>query len=156
MRSTTAPTPSSATTTTACAASSCRGGKPIFYGLGALVHHFESFETTAEDRAARQARFGDRSSMVADETFPLFPFRADARMTGIATFDIAADGTTATGFVPAMIMADGSTEPLRPDDPGSTDVVEYVERLSRQSGFDTRFIRAERNGWMLLHVKEGA
>ena len=83
------------------------------------MHHFESFETSAEDRAARQARFGDRSSMVADEAFPLFPFRADARMTGIATFDIAADGTTATGFIPAMIMADGSTEPLRPDDPRS-------------------------------------
>jgi len=133
-----------------------RGGKPIFYGLGALMHHFQSFETSAEDRAARQARFGDRSSMVADETFPLFPFRADARMTGIATFDIAVDGTTATGFVPAMIMADGSTEPLRADDRRSTDVVEYVERLSRQSGFDTRFVRAERDGWMLLHVKEGA
>ena len=55
-----------------------------------------------------------------------------------------------------MIMADGSTEPLRPDDPRAADVAEYVERLSRQSGFDTRFVRAERDGWMLLQVKEGA
>ena len=129
-------------------------GKPIFYGLGALMHHFESFETTAEDRAARHARFGDRSSMLADEAFPLFPFRADARMTGIATFDLTADGTAATGFIPAMIMADGSTEPLRVDDPRATQVADYVERITRQSGFDTRFTRSERDGLLLLQVQE--
>lgn len=129
-------------------------GKPIFYGLGALVHHFESFETTAEVRAAREARFGDLSSMVADEAFPLFPFRAAARRTGIATLDVEADGTAAAGFIPAMIMADGSTEPLRADDPRATDVADYIERLTRQSGFETRFVRSERDGWMLLHVKE--
>lgn len=129
-------------------------GKPIFYGLGAFMHHFESFETTTEMRAAREARFGDRSSMVADEAFPLFPFRAAARMTGTATLDVAAGGTAAAGFIPAMIMADGSTEPLRPDDPRATDVADYVERLTHQSGFGTRFVRSERDGWMLLHVKE--
>jgi hypothetical protein len=132
-----------------------RRGKPIFYGLGALVHHFESFETTVEDRAARQARFGERSSMVADEAFPLFPFRADARRTGIATLDVAPDGTATVGFVPAMMLEDGSTEPLGPDDPRAADVADYVERLSRQSGFGTRFARFERNGSMLLQVKEG-
>jgi hypothetical protein len=130
-------------------------GKPIFYGLGALVHHFESFETTAEDRAARHARFGDRSSMLAAESFPLFPFRADARKTGIATLDLTSDGTVGAGFIPAQMMEDGSTEPLRPDDPRATDVAEYVERLTRQSGFDTRFVRSERAGWMLLEASEG-
>lgn len=130
-------------------------GKPIFYGLGALVHHFESFETTAATRAAREARFGDRSSMVADEALPLFPFRAAARRTGVATLDVAADGSALAGFVPAMILEDGSTDPLRPDDPRATEVVDYVERLSRQSGFETRFARSERDGWMFLSVKEG-
>jgi poly-gamma-glutamate synthesis protein (capsule biosynthesis protein) len=131
-------------------------GKPIFYGLGALVHHFESFETTRETRAAREARFGERSSMMADESFPLFPFRAAARRTGIATLDVAADGSAQAGFVPAMILEDGSTEPLRPDDPRAAEVVDYVERLSQQSGFDTRFARSERDGWMFLSVKEPA
>jgi poly-gamma-glutamate synthesis protein (capsule biosynthesis protein) len=130
-------------------------GKPIYYGLGALVHHFESFETTRETRAAREARFGERSSMKADETFPLFPFRADARRTGIATLDVAADGSAAAGFIPATMLEDGSTEPLRADDPRAAEVVDYVERLSQQSGFATGFARSERDGWMYLSVKEG-
>jgi poly-gamma-glutamate synthesis protein (capsule biosynthesis protein) len=130
-------------------------GKPIFYGLGALVHHFESFETTAVERAARQARFGERSSMAADETFPLFPFRADARRTGVATLDIAPGGTAVAGFVPAMMLEDGSTEPLAPDDPRAADVADYVERITRQSGFGTRFTRSQRNGSMQLLVEEG-
>jgi poly-gamma-glutamate synthesis protein (capsule biosynthesis protein) len=67
-------------------------GKPIFYGLGALMHHFASHAPTAEERAAREARFGERSSLVENEHFPLFPFRADARKTGIACLDLAADG----------------------------------------------------------------
>jgi poly-gamma-glutamate capsule biosynthesis protein CapA/YwtB (metallophosphatase superfamily) len=130
-------------------------GKPIFYGLGALVHHFESFDTPTEVRAAREARFGERSSMRSEEVFPLFPFRADARRTGIATLDVAPDGTAAVGFVPAMMLEDGSTEPLAPDDPRATEVADYVERLTRQSGFGTRFARSERDGLMLLHVEEG-
>lgn len=129
-------------------------GKPIFYGLGALVHHFESFETTAEARGAREARFGERSSMAADEAFPLFPFRAAARRTGIATLDVAADGSAVAGFIPALIMADGSTEPLRPGDPRATDVVDYVEQLTQRSGFETGLARSERDGWMFLSVKE--
>jgi poly-gamma-glutamate synthesis protein (capsule biosynthesis protein) len=92
--------------------------------------------------------------MTADEPFPLFPFRAEARRTGIATLDVAADGSAAAGFIPAMMRADGSTEPLRPDDPHAAEVADYVERLSEQSGFATRFARAERDGWMFLSVKE--
>jgi poly-gamma-glutamate synthesis protein (capsule biosynthesis protein) len=127
-------------------------GKPIFYGLGALVHHFESFHTTDEDKAARRARFGDRSSFVEHEGLPLFPFRADAWRTGLATFDVSADGAVATGFIPALMAEDGSTEPLREDDPRAAEVVGYVERLTRQSGFDTPLNRSQRDGWMMLEV----
>jgi poly-gamma-glutamate synthesis protein (capsule biosynthesis protein) len=93
--------------------------------------------------------------MTADETFPLFPFRADARRTGVATLDVAADGSAAAGFIPAMMLEDGSTEPLRGDDPRAAEVADYVERLSEQSGFATGFARSERDGWMYLSVKEG-
>jgi hypothetical protein len=51
-----------------------------------------------------------------------------------------------------MILADGSTEPLRPDDPRSSEVADYVERLSAESGFETTFERSERDGWMHLRV----
>jgi hypothetical protein len=129
-------------------------GKPIFYGLGTLVHHFTGLKIGAAERAARRARHGDRASMTADEEFPLFPFRADARKTGVATLDLdlAAGGTIEAGFVPAQMLADGSTEPLRPSDPRATEVVDYMTRITAQSGFDTRFERTERDGWTLLRA----
>ncbi|MEA2318094.1 MAG: hypothetical protein QOD44_2283 [Solirubrobacteraceae bacterium] len=127
-------------------------GRPIYYGLGTLVHHFTSIKISASDRAAREARFGARASMSGDDDFPLFPFRADARKSGVATLDIARDGTVQAGFVPAMILADGSTEPLRPGDERADDVAGYVERITAESGFDTVFERTERDGFMELRA----
>jgi poly-gamma-glutamate capsule biosynthesis protein CapA/YwtB (metallophosphatase superfamily) len=127
-------------------------GKPIFYGLGALVHHFVSFETSRETRAAREARWGARSSMRADEVFPLFPFCADARRTGVATLELGPGGSVAAGFVPAIMLEDGSTEPLRPDDPRATEVAGYVERLTDQSGLRTTFSYQERAGFLELRA----
>ena len=127
-------------------------GKPIFYGLGTLIHHFTSIKVTAADRAERHARFGERSSFSEDDEFPLFPFRVDARKTGVAVLELGSDGTIESGFIPAHMVADGSTEPLRADDPRAAEVADYVERLSAQSGFSTRFTRAEHNGWMLLKL----
>jgi poly-gamma-glutamate capsule biosynthesis protein CapA/YwtB (metallophosphatase superfamily) len=126
-------------------------GRPIFYGLGTLVHHFRSIEISAEDIAARHARLGALSSWITGEELPLFPFRADARRSCVATLDVAPDGAVQAGLVPAMILADGSTEPLRPDDPRAEEVAAYVERLSAQAGFPTTFERAERDG--LAHVR---
>jgi poly-gamma-glutamate synthesis protein (capsule biosynthesis protein) len=130
-------------------------GKPIFYGLGTLIHHFTSIKVSAADRAARRARFGERSSFSEDEEFPLFPFRIDARKTGIAVLDLGADGTIEAGFIPAHMVADGSTEPLRADDPRAADVADYLERLSAQSGFSTSFSRSEHDGWLLLKIAAG-
>ena len=125
-------------------------GKPIFYGLGTLIHHCTSIKTSPAGRATREARFGERSSFAAAEEFPLFPFRADARRTGIAVTDLHADGTIETGLIPAMILADGATEPLRADDQRAAEVADYVERLRAQSGFATRFERATLGEWLLL------
>ena len=127
-------------------------GKPIFYGLGTLMHHFHSITVTTEQMAAREARFGARSSWVVGEELPLFPFRADARRSGVATLDVAPDGGVAAGLIPAMILADGATEPLRPGDPRAAQIAGYVERLSEESGFTTRFAAGERDGWMHLRV----
>lgn len=126
-------------------------GKPIFYGLGALVHHFVDFGSTRESRAAREARWGERSSQRPDEAFPLFPFRADARRTGVATLELDRD-RVAAAFLPAMMLEDGSTEPLSPGDPRSAEVADYIERLSAQSGLHTTFERGERDGWLELRA----
>jgi len=127
-------------------------GKPIFYGLGTLIHHFTTITVSAADRAARLARFGPRSSFAEDDDYPLFPFRIDARKSGVAVLDVAADGTIETGFIPAHMVPDGATEPLRPGDPRAAEVCDYLERLSIQSGFSTRFERGERDGWMFMRM----
>ena len=127
-------------------------GKPIFYGLGTLIHHFTTITVSAADRAARLARFGPRSSFAEDDDYPLFPFRIDARKSGVAVLDVAADGTIETGFIPAHMLPDGATEPLRPDDPRAPEVCDYLERLSTQSGFSTHFDRGERDGWMFMRI----
>jgi poly-gamma-glutamate synthesis protein (capsule biosynthesis protein) len=127
-------------------------GKPIFYGLGALIHHFNSIKVTSADRAEREARFGGRSSFAQADEFPLFPFRVDARKTGIAVLWLGAAGALEAGFVPAQMLPDGSTEPLRAEDPRAEEVAAYLERLSAQSGFATRFKRSQLDGWMLLQI----
>jgi len=127
-------------------------GKPIFHGLGALVHHFVDFGSTRESRAKLEQRYGERSAQRPDEFFELFPYRADARRTGIATLELAPGREIAAGFVPAMIMLDGSTEALRPDDPRAEDVAAYIERLNTQAGFETSLARGERDGYLELRV----
>ena len=54
----------------------------------------------------------------------------------------------AVGFVPAIMPQDGSTEPLRPDDPGAEEVTGYAERPTDQCSFDTTFSRQERAGFL--------
>jgi hypothetical protein len=126
--------------------------KPIFYGLGAFVHHMASLQKNVEERAALQARLGPLSSTTTEEVLPLFPFRPDARRTGVATLDFAPDGSVEAGFVPAMILADGSTEPLRPEDPRAAEVADYLARISARRGLAARFQRGERDGWMHVRV----
>jgi poly-gamma-glutamate synthesis protein (capsule biosynthesis protein) len=126
-------------------------GRPIFYGLGALVHHFVDWETSRESRAARERRFGALSSQKADDIYPLWPFSAESRRTGIATLELRGDGEPPrAGLIPALILEDGSTEPLATADPRAEEIARYVEDLSARAGFDTRFERGDRGGYLEL------
>lgn len=129
-------------------------GKPIFYGLGTLVHHLSTLYPPSEaELRRRRARFGAQAHLPSEE-FPLFPFHPDARMTGIATFDLEAGGAMTTGFIPAMILPDGSTEPLRPGDERAARVGEYMAKISTASGFATRCELGERMGYLWLSVED--
>lgn len=127
-------------------------GKPIFYGLGALMHHFSDHKPSTQAMAERLALWGDIASMAPGEDLPLWPFRTDTQMTSIATLDLARDGSVRAGLIPAMMLADGSTEPLAPGDPRAAKVAEYLERITRRVGFDTSYTRDERSGFMLVRV----
>jgi poly-gamma-glutamate capsule biosynthesis protein CapA/YwtB (metallophosphatase superfamily) len=131
-----------------------RDRRPIFYGLGSLVHHIRMPAMTPEEAARRRAR-GAGNAPARSAEYPLFPFHPDARMTGIATFDVAADGSLTTGFIPAMILPDGSTEPLSPDDPRAGAVADYLERITRERGFTTKFSRGQWEGVTRIEIAAG-
>jgi poly-gamma-glutamate capsule biosynthesis protein CapA/YwtB (metallophosphatase superfamily) len=132
-------------------------GRPIFYGLGALVHHFQDSAVSPEMRADRDRKFGEFSAMrMPKEEFRLFPFAEDARKTMVASFDVADGGEVAVGYFPAHMMADGSTEPFAPDDPRGPEALEYMESITRHHGFTTRFALTERDGFAFVEVTESA
>jgi poly-gamma-glutamate capsule biosynthesis protein CapA/YwtB (metallophosphatase superfamily) len=131
-------------------------GRPIFYGLNALVHHFRGATLSAAQRAAGEARFGRLSSFVAPpDEFELWPFAEDTRQTMIAVIDVSPDRSPAAGFVPARMLADGSTEPLRAGDPRAAEIARYVDRITSEGGFSTAFELTERDGWAFVAVSAG-
>lgn len=126
-------------------------GKPIFYGMGTLVHHHRpSYQLSPEEIARGRAKVHK-----PDPDYPYFPLHPDARMTGIATFDVSADGSRVIGFVPAMVLPDASTEPLRPGDERTAHVAAYLTRITAESGFTTEFTTSERDGWAWLIAADG-
>jgi poly-gamma-glutamate synthesis protein (capsule biosynthesis protein) len=131
-----------------------RNGRPIFYGLGTLVHHLSIPPSSAAEAARRRAAHGEKAHVSTAE-FPLFPFHPDARMTGIASFDVDSAGVTAVGLIPAMIGADGATEPLAAGDPRAEQVAGYLERITRASGFTTAFSHGTWEGLMSIEIRQG-
>jgi len=132
-------------------------GRPVFYGLGALVHHFQDTAVTPAMRADRQLKFGEFSSFrMPREEFRLFPFAEDARMTLVATFEVGDGPGAKVGYFPAQMLADGSTEPLPAGDPRATEAVSYMERISRHHDFTTQFALIERDGFAFVEVTESA
>jgi poly-gamma-glutamate synthesis protein (capsule biosynthesis protein) len=117
-------------------------GTPIFYGLGVLVNHFS-------DQKLHQA-------LGADPAYPYFPFPPEARCTGVAVLELGRGGVTSAGFIPCMILPDGSTEPLRAGDPRAGGVRELLEIQSRSSGLDTVCRQETRDGWSFIRLTPGA
>lgn len=124
-------------------------GKPIFYGLGALMHHVHR-------GAARPV--GDHESIAdaGQESYLYWPHdRPDTRVSGIAM--VWFDGPDVrAGFVPAMMLPDGSTEPLRGDDSRADDVRKHLQRINADQGFDVRWVDDDFAGWRLLRMESGS
>jgi poly-gamma-glutamate capsule biosynthesis protein CapA/YwtB (metallophosphatase superfamily) len=132
-----------------------RNGKPIFYGLGTLVHHLSTLYPPSDEELNRRRRKFGAQAHIPDPAFPLFPFHPDARQSGVAVLDIAAGGIVGVGFVPALIRADGSTEPLRPGDQRAADVYAYLQRITADRGFNTMLTPSERHGYLFAVAEPG-
>jgi poly-gamma-glutamate synthesis protein (capsule biosynthesis protein) len=113
-------------------------GKPIFYGLGILINHFDSPQLHA--------------LLGADPAWPHFPFRPESRKTGIAVLDFGPGDALRAGFIPARILPDGSTEPLRAGEPDAAEIASYLAGLCEQSPVDTKLTLETREGWSYIRI----
>lgn len=127
------------------------GGSAIFYGLGAYAHHFAHFDLTPAQLAASRKKHGDRA-FYTREDFPHFPFHPDARMSMVAILNFGRDGSRSFGFVPAMARADGSMQPLRPGEAEAEQIIRYVERITGESGYSTKFEVGVRDGYAFVQT----
>lgn len=108
--------------------------KPIFFGMGMLVQHFHE--------SWMHERFG------GDPTYPYMPFTPDHRLTGLAVLDIADGNTMKVGFIPALIEPDGSTRPLKVDDPQVDEArANLIRLIGELDEFAVDVQMATRDGW---------
>jgi poly-gamma-glutamate synthesis protein (capsule biosynthesis protein) len=75
---------------------------------------------------------------VPDPETPEYPFHPESRNTLLARCVIDASGRVEPGFLPARINKRSQPEILGHDARGEA-VLEYVEGITRQAGFGTRF-----------------
>jgi poly-gamma-glutamate synthesis protein (capsule biosynthesis protein) len=122
-------------------------GKPIFYGMGALIHHFHKRgkHTTSDHKIIEDW----------DQEYPYWAYdRPETRMSGIASITFSQNGVEA-GFIPAMIMPDGSTEPLADDDPRADAVAKHLEQLNSSEAFTTHLEHSKIDGYRFLKITDG-
>ncbi|MDY7104488.1 MAG: CapA family protein [Actinomycetota bacterium] len=124
----------------------CRGvevhrDRPIFHGLGNFVTATRALTLDGPNTPEREAWARKRRKLFGfapDPAMPTYPFHPESRNTLIAQLRAHADGTVEAGFVPCWIDDEARPVPLG-DDAVGHDVADYIERISREAGFDTVF-----------------
>jgi poly-gamma-glutamate synthesis protein (capsule biosynthesis protein) len=129
-------------------------GQPIFYGLGAFVHHFSHFNPSEAHLISSRRVYGDHAHGPR-EGFPLFPFHPDARLTGIATITARRGGIVGLGFIPAVVLPDGCTKPCLADSPQAAQVIGYFRRLTAGLGSSVIITEARRGDRACLELNNG-
>jgi poly-gamma-glutamate synthesis protein (capsule biosynthesis protein) len=108
-------------------------GRPVFHGLGNFVtvtHALTPAAGTTAELEAWATRRRELFGFAPDPAMPFYPFHPESRNTMIADCRIES-GVVDAGFVPCWI--DDRGRPV-PGGDGS-----YVERITREAGFDTGF-----------------
>lgn len=113
-------------------------GKPIYHGLGNFVTVTHALSpvgvTDPSDWAVRRMQlFG----FVPDPETPEYPFHPESRNAMLAKCVIGADGEIEARYVPCRINRRSQPEVVGRED--GQPVFDYVERITREAGFDTRF-----------------
>ncbi|MBI4639769.1 MAG: CapA family protein, partial [Candidatus Tectomicrobia bacterium] len=113
-------------------------GKVIFHGLGNFA--FDLAHGTGEAFPPRRkiVRQLYPGLIGQQPDYPRYPFPADARKTIIAKATISDKRIEKVSFLPCMINKESQPEVLTPEDKSFEDVASYLERISREAGFDTK------------------
>ena len=116
-------------------------GKVIFYGLGnfAIEVHFMTGEWAESPgiKEIRRALNPDWHPPYPD--YPSFPFPPDSRKTIIVKYVISNGSVNRVSFLPALINRHSQPEILSSDNSKFQEVVDYVDLISRETGFNTSF-----------------
>ncbi|MFJ2619231.1 CapA family protein [Glutamicibacter sp. NPDC087344] len=114
-------------------------GAPIYHGLGNFVTVTNALNTTGQDSPERIAWAKRRRKLFGfdpDPTMPNYAFHPQSRNTGIARLEITEQGELGAGFIPCWIGQDAVPRPLR-NEADARPVVEYLQHITAEAGFDT-------------------
>lgn len=114
-------------------------GAPIYHGLGNFVTITGALDVTGQDSPERIAWAKRRKKLFGfepDPDMPGYAFHPQSRNTGIARLSLGTDGSLQAGFIPCWIGQDATPRPLT-DLASATPVVEYVQEITAEAGFDT-------------------
>lgn len=114
-------------------------GKPIFYSLCNFVFDLELPSHVLNDphRVARVQRLNP--SWRVDPRYKAYPFPVDSRMTIGARMIISDKKIRKVSFLPAYVNEDSSPRFLSKKDKEFSEVVSYMEKITKAQGLDTQY-----------------
>lgn len=115
--------------------------KPIFHGLGNFVTvtyaMTPGYNETDEMKAYMERRVKEGRGQAKYDP-PYYPWGPETRLTMIAGFTVGKDGKVEAGFIPCKINDKGGVQVYGRDD-GGQEILEFVEKLTKDMGFETGF-----------------
>lgn len=116
---------------------------PIFHGLCNFVCVTDALSidqrrNTSPERLVHAVRRRKLYNFEPDPAYPKYPFHPDARNSMVAMCDIGPGGVSRPGFMPLWIEPSGEPVP-HGDSAKGRDITAYIERITREAGFDTDF-----------------
>jgi hypothetical protein len=115
--------------------------KVIFYGLGnfAVEVYFMTKEWAASTMGKEDIEYLNPEWNPPYPDYPSYPFPPDSRKTVIAKCIVNNKEIKRVSFLPAYINNQAQPEVLAPDDERFSEVVRYMEKITRDQGIDTRY-----------------
>jgi poly-gamma-glutamate synthesis protein (capsule biosynthesis protein) len=111
-------------------------GRPVFYGLGNFAHDSNS-ATRPTDQAWRH-KLKDVYGLYGTPGPHDYRLLKEAKYSMIAEFEVEDKRISSVGFTPVLIDDDHVPRPVSAADELGTEIASYVERISKEAGFETR------------------